>query len=157
MSFQGTINQGIGAIGAIAGVKRVVEGQQAGNELAEKNNELAKDQVAATEKQTEAINAQTETISKAQEQWNKINEPDYGQTMLNAEAEAKSIASLLNSQYPGYKLANVRASYNNQAKSDVQKLEEAHQTALEKWKTAAMEYNYPNGKQMSRTLTGGND
>ena len=164
MSFQGTINQGIGAIGAVAGVKKVVEGQQAGNELTEKNNELAektnelaKDQVAATEKQTEAINAQTETISKAQEQWNKINEPDYGQTMLNAEAEAKSIASLLNSQYPGYKLENVRNSYNNQAKSDIQKLEEAHQTALEKWKTAAMEYNYPNGKQMSRTLTGGND
>ena len=157
MSFQGTINQGIGAIGAMAGVKKVIEGQQAGNELAEKTNELAKDQVAATEKQTEAINAQTETISKAQEQWNKINEPDYGQTMLNAEAEAKSIASLLNSQYPGYKLANVRNSYNDQAKSDVQKLEEAHQTALEKWKTAAMEYNYPNGKQMSRTLTGGND
>ena len=150
MSFQGTINQGIGAIGAVAGVKKVIEGQQAGNEL-------AKDQVAATEKQTEAINAQTETISKAQEQWNKINEPDYGQTMLNAEAEAKSISSLLNSQYPGYKLANVRNSYNDQAKSDVQKLEEAHQTALEKWKTAAMEYNYPNGKQMSRTLTGGND
>ena len=157
MSFQGTINQGIGAIGAVAGVKKVVEGQKAGNELTEKTNELAKDQVAATEKQTEAINAQTETISKAQEQWNKINEPDYGQTMLNAEAEAKSIASLLNSQYPGYKLENVRNSYNNQAKSDIQKLEEAHQVALEKWKTAAMEYNYPNGKQMDRTLTGGND
>ena len=150
MSFQGTINQGIGAIGAIAGVKRVVEGQQA-------SNELAKDQVTATEKQIEAINARTETISKVQKQWDEINKPDYGQTMLNAEAEAKSIASLLNSQYPGYKLANVRNSYNNQAKSDVQKLEEAHQTALEKWKTAAMEYNYPKGKQMSRTLTGGND
>ena len=164
MSFQGTINQGIGAIGAVAGVKKVVEGQKAGNELTEKSNqltektnELAKDQVAATEKQTEAINAQTETISKAQEQWNKINEPGYGQTMLNAEAEAKSIASLLNSQYPGYKLENVRNSYNNQAKSDIQKLEEAHQVALEKWKTAAKEYNYPNGEQMNRTLTGGND
>lgn len=155
MSFQGTINQGIGAIGAVAGVKKVVEGQQAGNEL-------AKDQVAATEKQTEAINAQTETLSKAQEikpqeQWNKINEPDYGQTMLNAEAEAKSIASLLNSQYPGYKLASVRNSYNNEAKSTIQKLEEAHQTALEKWKESAIGYNYPKGKQMSRTLTGGED
>ena len=150
MSFQGTINQGIGAIGAVAGVKKVVEGQQAGNEL-------AKDQVAATEKQTEAINAQTEKLDKVQEQWNKINEPDYGQTMLNAEAEAKSIASLLNSQYPGYKLANVRNSYNNEAKSTIQKLEEAHQTALEKWKEAAIVYNYPKGKQMSRTLTGGED
>lgn len=162
MSFQGTINQGIGAIGAVAGVKKVVEGQQAGNELAEKTNELAKDQVAATEKQTEAINAQTETLSKAQEikpeeQWNKINEPDYGQTMLNAEAEVKSIASLLNSQYPGYKLASVRNSYNNEAKSTIQKLEEAHQTALEKWKDAAVGYNYPKDKQLSRTLTGGED
>ena len=61
MSFQGTINQGIGTIGALAGVKKVVEGQQAGNEL-------AKDQVAATEKQTEAINARTEKIDKVQEQ-----------------------------------------------------------------------------------------
>ena len=157
MSFQGTINQGIGAIGAIAGVKKVAEGQQASNELAEKTNELAKDQVAATEKQTEAINAQIQNTSKVQKQWDKINEPDYGQTMLNAEAEAKSIASLLNSQYPGYKLANVRNSYNNEAKSDIQKLEEAHQTALDKWKTAAKDYNYPNKEQMTRTLTGGND
>lgn len=157
MSFQGTINQAIGTIGAVAGVKRVVKGQQAQTEAAENQVEETKKQVEATEKQTEAINAQTETISKTQEQWDKINEPDYGQTMLNAEAEAKSIASLLNSQYPGYKLSNVRASYNNARKDEVQKLEEAHQLALDKWKQAAKDYNYPNGKQMNRTLTGGND
>lgn len=61
--------------------------------------------------------------------------------MLNAEAEAKSIGSLLNSQYPGYKLANVRSSYNDQQKFDVQKLEESHLLALEKWKEAAIAYN----------------
>lgn len=43
MSFQGTINQGIGAIGAVAGVKKVIEGQQKGNELAQESNTLAKE------------------------------------------------------------------------------------------------------------------
>lgn len=136
MAIQNSVNQMLGTVaGAIA----------TGTHLANQN------------KQTKAIEDQTETMNKAQEKWDKINEPDYGQTMLNAEAEAKSIGSLLNSQYPGYKLANVRGSYNAQKKFDVEQLENAHQLALEKWKEAAMAYNYPNGKPMVTTLTGGND
>ena len=62
MSFQGTINQGIGAIGALAGVKKVVEGQQAANELAQKTNELAKaQQEHLANKEVSAAQRQLET------------------------------------------------------------------------------------------------
>ena len=88
MSFQGTINQGIGAIGALAGIKKVVEGQQA-------TNELAKDQVAATEKQTEAINAQTDKVASI---YNQL--PSQGEQLVAAQASRKAIESLMNAQYP---------------------------------------------------------
>ena len=88
MSFQGTINQGIGTIGALAGVKKVVEGQQ-------KGNELAKDQVAATEKQTEAINKQTDKVASI---YNQL--PSQGEQLVAAQASRKAIESLMNAQYP---------------------------------------------------------
>ena len=88
MSFQGTINQGIGAIGALAGIKKVVEGQQA-------TNELAKDQVAATEKQTEAINKQTDKVASI---YNQL--PSQGEQLVSAQASRKAIESLMNAQYP---------------------------------------------------------
>ena len=88
MSFQGTINQGIGAIGALAGIKKVVEGQQA-------TNELAKDQVAATEKQTEAINKQTDKVASI---YNQL--PSQGEQLVAAQASRKAIESLMNAQYP---------------------------------------------------------
>ena len=101
MSFQGTINQGIGTIGAMAGVKKVIEGQQAGNELAEKTNELAKDQVAATEKQTEAINKQTDKVASI---YNQL--PSQGEQLVAAQASRKAIESLMNAQYPYRNLKN---------------------------------------------------
>ena len=88
MSFQGTINQGIGTIGALAGIKKVVEGQQS-------SNELAKDQVAATEKQTEAINKQTDKVASI---YNQL--PSQGQQLVAAQASRKAIESLMNAQYP---------------------------------------------------------
>ena len=88
MSFQGTINQGIGAIGALAGIKKVVEGQQV-------TNELAKDQVAATEKQTEAINKQTDKVASI---YNQL--PSQGEQLVSAQASRKAIESLMNAQYP---------------------------------------------------------
>ena len=88
MSFQGTINQGIGTIGALAGVKKVIEGQQA-------TNELAKDQVAATEKQTEAINKQTDKVASI---YNQL--PSQGEQLVAAQASRKAIESLMNAQYP---------------------------------------------------------
>ena len=95
MSFQGTINQGIGAIGAMAGVKKVIEGQQETNKLTEKTNELAKDQVAATEKQTEAINKQTDKVASI---YNQL--PSQGEQLVAAQASRKAIESLMNAQYP---------------------------------------------------------
>ena len=89
MSFQGTINQGIGAIGALAGVKKVVEGQQATNELAQKTNELAKAQqehlankeVESAQRQLETAQYdldtnETESIAKAKEDkkgWDEVS------------------------------------------------------------------------------------
>lgn len=90
MSFQGTINQGIGAIGAMAGVKKVIEGQQETNELAQKTNELAKAQqqhlankeVTAAERQLETAQYDLDTnevqsMAKAKEEdkelWDKAS------------------------------------------------------------------------------------
>ena len=101
MSFQGTINQGIGTIGALAGVKKVIQGQQETNELTQKTNELAKDQVAATEKQTEAINAQTDKVASI---YNQL--PSQGEQLVAAQASRKAIESLMNAQYPYRNLKN---------------------------------------------------
>ena len=87
MSFQGTINQGIGTIGALAGVKKVVEGQQTQAEL--------------TEKQTEAINAQTDKVASI---YNQL--PSQGEQLVAAQASRKAIESLMNAQYPYRNLKN---------------------------------------------------
>ena len=94
MSFQGTINQGIGTIGAMAGVKKVIEGQQAQTEATE-------NQVAATEKQTEAINAQTDKVTSI---YNQL--PSQGEQLVAAQASRKAIESLMNAQYPYRNLKN---------------------------------------------------
>ena len=90
MSFQGTINQGIGTIGALAGVKKVVEGQQATNELAQKTNELAKAQqehlankeVASAQRQLETAQYdldtnEVEAMAKAKQEdkkgWDEVS------------------------------------------------------------------------------------
>ena len=62
MSFQGTINQGIGTIGALAGVKKVVEGQQVTNELAKAQQEhLANKEVASAQRQLETAQYDLDT------------------------------------------------------------------------------------------------
>ena len=94
MSFQGTINQGIGAIGAVAGVKKIIEGQQAQKEATE-------NQVAATEKQTEAINKQTDKVTSI---YNQL--PSQGEQLVAAQASRKAIESLMNAQYPYRNLKN---------------------------------------------------
>ena len=131
MSFQGTINQGIGTIGALAGVKKVVEGQQAGNELTEKTNELAKDQVSATEKQTEAINAQTEKLDKISNEYNRI--PTAAEELQNAQMATKALQSLLNSQYPYRNLKgwNPEKQLSGQRLNDYNTLTSALATAKE--------------------------
>lgn len=60
MSFQSSVNQAIGTVGAVAGVKKVVEGQQKGNESAQEANDIAKAnlQVKALEAEKEEKNAQ---------------------------------------------------------------------------------------------------
>lgn len=101
MSFQGTINQGIGAIGAMAGVKKVIQGQQAQKEATENQVAATEKQVAATEKQTEAINAQTDKVASI---YNQL--PSQGEQLVAAQASRKAIESLMNAQYPYRNLKN---------------------------------------------------
>ena len=60
MSFQSGVNQAIGTVGALAGVKKVVEGQQEANKLAEESNTLVKEsnlQSKVLEAQQDEMNA----------------------------------------------------------------------------------------------------
>lgn len=98
MSFQGTINQAISTAGAVAGIKRVIEGQQAQTKAAENQVAATENQVAATEKQTEAINAQTEKLDKVSSEYNRI--PTAAEELQNAQMATKALRSLLNAQYP---------------------------------------------------------
>lgn len=69
MSFQGTINQAIGTVGAVAGVKRVVQGQQQGNKLAEESNTIANKELEANKLEAEqiAFNAKDELAKMDQD------------------------------------------------------------------------------------------
>lgn len=60
MSFQSSVNQAIGTVGALSGMKKVAEGQQKGNESAQEANDIAKAnlQVKAIEAEKEEKNAQ---------------------------------------------------------------------------------------------------
>lgn len=82
MSFQSSINQAIGTVGAAAGIKRVVESQQKGNELAEAQQEhLANKEVVAAQRQLETAQYdldtnEVESIAKAKQDkeiWDKAS------------------------------------------------------------------------------------
>ena len=65
MSFQGTINQGIGTVGALAGVKKVIQGQQQSNELAEETNskQAEANAIAKANLQARALEAEQEEMN----------------------------------------------------------------------------------------------
>lgn len=114
-AIQNSLNQAVGTVASVAAIGKhlsnqneTIVKQEEANKLAEKNNDLL-------EKQVEALNS-----------------PDYGRTMTNAEAEAKSIASLRNALYPGNKIKNIRNSYSDSQKAELQGLDESYQLALEK-------------------------
>ena len=92
MSFQGTINQGIGTIGALAGVKKVVEGQQVTNELAKAQQEhLANKEVASAQRQLETAQYdldtnEVEAMAKAKQEDKK----GWDETSKKVEEEFKA-------------------------------------------------------------------
>ncbi len=62
MSFQSGVNQAIGTVGALAGVKKVIEGQQQSNELAKAQQEhLANKEVDSAQRQLETAKNDLET------------------------------------------------------------------------------------------------
>lgn len=107
-TIQNSINQGLATVAGAATLSKHISNQNKQIIAAEKNNDLLEQQVKA------------------------LNSPDYGRTMTNAEAEAKSIASLRNALYPGNKIKNIRNSYSDSQKAELQGLDESYQLALEK-------------------------
>lgn len=73
MSFQSGVNQAIGTIGAVAGVKKVVQGQQEGNKLAEESNTIANKELEANKLEAEqlAFKAEDELAKMDQDIMNK--------------------------------------------------------------------------------------
>lgn len=145
MGFQSTINQAIGTMGALAGVKKVVEGQQA-------QEAATKKQTESIEKQTEAINAQTDKVA---EQYNRI--PEAGEQLIAAQASRKALQSLMNAQYPYRNLKN----WSPEKQLNQARLDEYRQ--LESALNTAKQYELDKGKEMpqlSKNLTeeeGGNE
>lgn len=138
-TIQNSINQGLGTIaGGVLGIKHIQE-----------QNE----QIKATQDVAEATK---ENTNVAQEQWEELNKPDYGRNLTNAQAERKALASLMNAQYPGSLLKNYNPETritNAQNRAEFYKLRESYSTAQKKEIQAGMDYNYPNKKQMTHTLT----
>ena len=101
MSFQGTINQGIGTIGTLAGIKKVVEGQKKSNELNEDSNAIAKAnlQAKALEAEQEEMNAKGDLLQNDSDIYdrevsekgyaNAITDPDEALDSRYNEAKAK--------------------------------------------------------------------
>ena len=88
MSFQGTINQGIGTIGALAGVKKVVEGQQKSNELNEDSNAIAKAnlQVKALEAEQEEMNAKGALLQNDSDIYDReVSEKGYANAITDPD------------------------------------------------------------------------
>ena len=88
MSFQGTINQGIGTIGALAGVKKVVEGQKKSNELNEDSNAIAKAnlQAKALEAEQEEMNAKGALLQNDSDIYDReVSEKGYANAITDPD------------------------------------------------------------------------
>ena len=88
MSFQGTINQGIGTIGALASVKKVVEGQQKNNELNEDSNAIAKAnlQAKALEAEQEEMNAKDALLQNDSDIYDReVSEKGYANAITDPD------------------------------------------------------------------------
>ena len=88
MSFQGTINQGIGTIGTLAGIKKVVEGQQKSNELNEDSNAIAKAnlQAKALEAEQEEMNAKDALLQNDSDIYDReVSEKGYANAITDPD------------------------------------------------------------------------
>ena len=88
MSFQGTINKGIGTIGTLAGIKKVVEGQQKSNELNEDSNAIAKAnlQAKALEAEQEEMNAKDALLQNDSDIYDReVSEKGYANAITDPD------------------------------------------------------------------------
>ena len=112
MGFQSGVNQAIGTIGAMASVKKVVEGQQEGLAKQEENNQLAKEN-------SEQLDAQNTLL--AMDEADKINK-EY---LQNEEAYKNSEKEL-------EKLGNdITETANKQMKTTSNRWKDKYQKAID--------------------------
>ena len=131
-AIQSSINNIIGTIGTVSAI---------GQHLSTENKQLK-----ATKENTDLL----------QKQYQAFNDSAYGSKLLNAQAERKALASLMNAQYPGSLLKNYNPEeriQNAQRRADFYKLQESYAAAKEKELEAGIDYNYPAEEKLVHTLT----
>lgn len=112
MGFQSGVNQAIGTIGAMASVKKVVEGQQEGLAKQEESNKLAKEN-------TEQLEAQKTLL--AIDEADKINQ-EYLQNEESYKASEKELEQLGNS---------ITETANKQMKTKSKRWQVTYQKAID--------------------------
>ena len=111
MGFQSGVNQAIGTIGAMASVKKVVEGQQEGLAKQEESNQLAKENTEQLEQQNTLL---------AMDEADKINK-EYLQNEEAYNASEKELEQLGN---------DITETAKKQSKVRSKKWHDKYQTAL---------------------------
>lgn len=112
MGFQSGVNQAIGTIGAMASVKKVVEGQQEGLAKQEESNQLAKEN-------TEQIEAQNTLL--AMDEADKINQ-EYLQNEEAYDNSGKELDTLDKS---------LKETYNKKMNTKSQRWKDKYQKAMD--------------------------
>lgn len=142
MSFQSSMNQAIGTVGALAGMKKVVEGQQQGNKLAEETNAKQEEanaiakanlQVKAVEAEKEEKNAQDALLKNDSAIFDKevaekgyanaITDPDKALLARYDEAHAKR--DELSKEYEN-KMAEYELFHTRKSKPSSKRLDKAN-------------------------------
>ena len=133
MSFQGTINQGIGTIGTLAGVKKVAEGQQKSNELNEESNAIAKAnlQAKALEAEQEEMNAKGALLQNDSDIYDKeVSEKGYANAITDPD-------KALDSRY-------------NEAKAKLDKASEDYNRRMAEYELFHTQKSKPSSKRLDK-------
>ena len=133
MSFQRTINQGIGTIGTLAGVKKVAEGQQKSNELNEESNAIAKAnlEAKALEAEQEEMNAKGALLQNDSDIYDKeVSEKGYANAITDPD-------KALDSRY-------------NEAKAKLDKASEDYSRRMAEYELFHTQKSKPSSKRLDK-------
>ena len=133
MSFQSGVNQAIGTIGALAGVKKVVQGQQKGNELNEESNAIAKAnlQAKALEAEQEEMNAKGALLQNDSDIYDReVSEKGYANAITDPD-------KALDSRY-------------NEAKAEWDKASEDYNRRMAEYELFHTQKSKPSSKRLDK-------